>query len=159
MRTALALFSGLLLALSFPKFGVPVLAWVSLAPLLVALVLAVSRESSRWHWFRLGYSTGIVYFCGTLYWLALVMAQYGGLSIVIAGLLAFGLAAWMSVFVGLFAWLTADSIARRGVRGLWFAPLFWVATEWVRHRCPSSSSPVSLASTDFRQWSSLQASL
>lgn len=132
MRTALALLSGLLLALSFPKFGHPALAWVSLAPLLVALVLAAHHSTSRWHTFRLGYLTGLIYFCGTLYWLSLVMAQYGGLSIIVAGLLAFGLAAWLSVFVGIFAWLTGDAVRRYGTQGLWFAPCFWVATEWFR---------------------------
>ena len=80
MRTALALLSGLLLALSFPKFGHPALAWVSLAPLLVAVTLAAHNGSSRWHSFRLGYLTGLGYFCGTLYWLSLVMAEYGNLS-------------------------------------------------------------------------------
>ena len=53
-----------------------------------------------------GYVTGLGYFCGTLYWLSFVMAQYGDLPMVVAGLLAFGLAAWLSVFVGLFASLT-----------------------------------------------------
>ena len=132
MRTALALLSGLFLALSFPKFGHPILAWVSLAPLLVAVTLAAHNGASRWHSFRLGYLSGLGYFCGTLYWLSLVMAEYGNLSMVVAGLLAFGLAAWLSVFVGVFAWLTGDAIRRHGVQGLWFAPCFWVATEWVR---------------------------
>lgn len=132
MRTALALLSGLLLALSFPKFGHPALAWVSLAPLLVAVTLAAHNGSSRWHRFRLGYVTGLGYFCGTLYWLSFVMAQYGDLPMVVAGLLAFGLAAWLSVFVGLFASLTGDAVRRYGIQGLWFAPFFWVTTEWFR---------------------------
>ena len=132
MRAALALLSGLLLALSFPRFGHPALAWVSLAPLLVALTLAAHNGATRWHTFRLGYITGLGYFCGTLYWLSLVMAQYGGLSIVVAGLLAFGLAAWLSVFVGVFAWLTGNAVRQFGVQGLWFAPCFWVTTEWFR---------------------------
>jgi apolipoprotein N-acyltransferase len=132
MRTALALLSGLLLALSFPKFGHSVLAWVSLAPLMVALVLAVRSGATSWHSFRLGYVAGLVYFCGTLYWLAQVMAQYGGLSQIVAGLLAFGLAAWLSVFVALFAWLTGNALRRHGMAGLWLAPCFWVSTEWVR---------------------------
>jgi apolipoprotein N-acyltransferase len=132
MRTALALLSGLLLALNFPKFGHSALAWVSLAPLLVALALAAHNGASRWHSFRLGYVTGLGYFCGTLYWLSFVMAKYGELPMAVAGLLAFGLAAWLSVFVGLFALLTGDAVRRHGVQGLWFAPCFWVTTEWFR---------------------------
>jgi apolipoprotein N-acyltransferase len=132
MRAALALLSGLLLALSFPKFGHSALAWVSLAPLLVALTLAAHNGSSRWHSFRLGYVAGLGYFCGTLYWLSLVMARYGELPMAVAGLLAFGLAAWLAVFVGTFALLTGNAVRRYGVPGLWFAPCFWVATEWFR---------------------------
>lgn len=132
MRTVLALLSGLLLALSFPKFGHPAVAWVSLAPLLLALTYAVKAGTSRWHWFRLGYASGLLYFCGTLYWLSLVMREHGNLPMIVAGLLAFGLAAWLSVFVGAFAWLTADSLRRRGLNGLWLAPFFWIVTEWFR---------------------------
>ena len=132
MRTALALLSGLLLALSFPKFGHSALAWVSLAPLLVALTLAAHNGSSRWHSFRLGYVAGLGYFCGTLYWLSLVMEKYGELPMAVAALLAFGLAAWLAVFVGLFAWLTGNAVRRYGVQGLWLAPCFWVTTEWFR---------------------------
>ena len=132
MRTALALLSGLLLALSFPKFGHSAFAWVSLAPLLVALTMAVRSRTTRWHWFRLGYLSGLLYFCGTLYWLTFVMAEYGELPLILAALLAFGLAAWLAVFVGVFAWLTADAFQRLGAKGLWFAPFFWVTTEWIR---------------------------
>ena len=39
----LALLSGALLALSFPKFGHPALAWVALAPLLVGVWQARAR--------------------------------------------------------------------------------------------------------------------
>ena len=37
LNYALALFSGVLLALSFPRYGHPAVAWVALVPLLVAL--------------------------------------------------------------------------------------------------------------------------
>ena len=61
---ALALLSGALLALSFPKFGTPACAWLALTPLIVALVAQRRRaaalppraSSSAW-------STGAVYFC------------------------------------------------------------------------------------------------
>ena len=53
-REGLAALSGLLLALSFPKYGSGLVAWVALTPLLVALVEAPSPS----HGFRLGYVTG-----------------------------------------------------------------------------------------------------
>ena len=67
---ALALASGVLLALSFPQFGHPAFGWIALAPLLVALAGSVSTR----HAFLLGLTTGVVYFTGTLYWITLVMA-------------------------------------------------------------------------------------
>ena len=72
---ALALASGALLALSFPKFGHPAFGWIALAPLLVAL--PTSRASLA-RAFALGLTTGVVYFTGTLYWITRVMAVYGG---------------------------------------------------------------------------------
>ena len=60
--------SGVLLALSFPKFGHPALGWIALAPLLVALSCAHDRCGAP---SRSGWSTGIVYFTGTLYWITL----------------------------------------------------------------------------------------
>lgn len=59
---ALAAASGVLLALSFPSFDLSVLAWVALAPLLVAV-----GSGSLWRAFALGLITGIVYFTGTLF--------------------------------------------------------------------------------------------
>jgi apolipoprotein N-acyltransferase len=76
---ALALASGVLLALSFPKFGHPALAWIALAPLLAALTRTTMRRA-----FTLGLVTGIVYFTGTLYWITRVMVMYGDLTLWVA---------------------------------------------------------------------------
>src|SRR5205823_2563597 len=74
---ALALASGVLLALSFPKFGHPAFAWIALAPLLTALSGRVTMQRA----FALGLVAGSVYFTGTLYWITRVMAVYGGMHI------------------------------------------------------------------------------
>ena len=108
------------------------MAWVSLAPLIVAAVLASRANQSNFRTFGLGWLTGLVYFAGTLYWLAQVMAQFGGLSIVVAALLAFGLFCWLAVFVGLFALLVALAARGGSLNAVWLAPVFWIATEWVR---------------------------
>ena len=79
---SLALASGVLLALSFPKFGHPACGWIALAPLLVAL--STGRRPSLMRAFYLGLITGVVYFAGTLYWITNVMAVYGGLPMVVA---------------------------------------------------------------------------
>ena len=80
---SLAAASGVLLALSFPKFGHPALAWIALAPLLLALAQPVSLLRA----FALGLTCGVIYFGGTLYWMTGVMSVYGGLSAIVAGVL------------------------------------------------------------------------
>ena len=76
MDFALALLSGALLALSFPKFGHSACAWIALAPLMVAVA---HRAHTTRRAFALGLVTGAVYFSGTLYWLVETMTTFGGL--------------------------------------------------------------------------------
>ncbi|PYQ17286.1 MAG: apolipoprotein N-acyltransferase [Acidobacteria bacterium] len=124
----LALLSGVLLALSFPKFGRAPVAWIALAPLLVAL----ARAPGPAHGFRLGYLTGAVSSLGIVYWTATVVVQYGGLrlgvGIVVMAMLCLALALFPSIF-GLLvtAWVRA-----LGPRGLLLSPLAWVASEILR---------------------------
>src|SRR5438477_3686871 len=73
----LAALSAVLLALSFPKFGHGLVAWVALTPLLVALAEAASPA----HGFRLGYITGALSSLGIVYWTAIVVVQYGDQSL------------------------------------------------------------------------------
>jgi len=58
------LLSGALLFLSFPEKDFYLLAWIALAPLLIALYGAKKKEA-----FIAGLLTGIVYFFGTAYWI------------------------------------------------------------------------------------------
>src|SRR4051812_37263762 len=94
----LAAVSGALLALSFPKFGHPALAWVALAPLLVAL-----RGTTLTRAFLYGLLTGVIYFTGTLYWITRVMARYGDMQTWVAVLVNAVLVAYLSFFPAMFA--------------------------------------------------------
>ena len=79
---ALALLSGALLALSFPKFGHPACAWLALTPLVVAVRARSRRGSPAARCAARSSSdslTGAVYFSGTLYWLVETMTTFGGL--------------------------------------------------------------------------------
>jgi apolipoprotein N-acyltransferase len=120
----LAVVSGILLALSFPKFGHPAFGWVALAPLLVALCRQPVGRA-----FALGLTTGSVYFAGTLYWITHVMVEYGGLNPIVAVLVNALLIAYMALFPGIFAMIVARLTAAAGARALALAPLAWVATE------------------------------
>ncbi len=126
-RDALAALSGVLLVLSFPKFGHGAVAWVALAPLLMAL-----PGAPGWTAFRLGYVTGALSALGLLYWTALVVIQYGGLSFPVGIVVMVLLCLAVALFPALFAWLVGRWVAAHGLRGLLFAPFAWVATEVLR---------------------------
>ncbi|MGE0456163.1 MAG: apolipoprotein N-acyltransferase [Vicinamibacteria bacterium] len=126
-REGLAALSGLLLVLSFPKFGHGAVAWAALLPLLIAL-----PGVSGWPALRLGYVTGAVAGLGLLYWTALVVTQFGGLSLPVAALVMALLCLAVAAFPAAFAWVVARWLERLGPAGLLLAPLAWVATEMVR---------------------------
>ena len=129
----LALLSGALLVASFPKLGHPAFAWIALAPLIVTVAVEAASGLRRpRRVFTLGLVTGLVYFSGTLYWTAEVMATYGGLSMPVAVMVGGLLASYLALYPALFALLLWDAVGRLGASGLWLAPAFWVATEWVR---------------------------
>lgn len=129
----LALLSGLLLAASFPRFGHPALAWIALTPLTVSVALAVSSGRVGWrNHFALGAAAGIVFFLGAVYWVVNVMAQYGGISVILAVPIGGLLFAYLAIYPGIFAVLLGRAVARWGVSGVWTAPALWVVTEWLR---------------------------
>lgn len=97
---------------------------MALAPLLVAVYRQPLRRA-----FALGLAAGAVYFTGTLYWIAHVMADYGGLHMVVAMLVNGLLIAYLSLFPALFAVITARLTVSGGPRALLLAPCIWVATE------------------------------
>jgi apolipoprotein N-acyltransferase len=132
MSRALALLSGALLVLSFPKFGHPAFAWIAIAPLIVAAAIDASNRGRSARLFGLGVLAGLVYFGGTVYWVVGVMQTFGGLADVVAVLVAALLASYLSIYPGLFALLTGHAVRRFGVRGIWLTPAVWVACEWLR---------------------------
>jgi len=123
----LAAASGLLLVLSFPKFGHWAFGWVALAPLVLAL-----HDARGWRAARLGYLTGAVSGLGLLYWTALVVTQYGGLSLPVATVIMSLLCLAVALFPALFAVLVSRWVAAAGTQALLLAPVAWVATEVLR---------------------------
>ena len=120
-----AVLSGVLLALSFPHYGHPAVAWAALVPLLVALC----RERGVARSFLLGLVTGLVHFAGTIYWIGAVMNGYGGLPWPVAYLVLGLLVAYLALFPAFFAAGTAVVVRRLGPGGLFAAPALWVTTE------------------------------
>ena len=122
---ALAVASGVLLALSFPKFGHPAIAWIALAPLLIAL----SSRMSLLRAFGLGVTTGLIYLLGSLYWLTGVMARYGGINTPTAVVINVAFVAYLALYPTLFAVVTRRLMIAFGSRALVAVPFVWTATE------------------------------
>jgi apolipoprotein N-acyltransferase len=133
----LALLSGVLLALSFPRVGHPAFAGVALVPQLVALSGWQGRPGRLpgqppHRAATMGLLAGLVYFVGTVYWTSEVVATFGGLSTSLALLAMLLLAAYLALFPAITAVILARLITRGGVAALFFAPGAWVATEFFR---------------------------
>jgi len=126
----LALLSGALLALSFPRFGHPAFAWIALVPLLLALRLGRRPTASRA--FGLGLLSGLVYFVGTIYWTGGVLRAFGGLAAPLAVLAMLLLALYLALFPALTAVVMRQLLGRLGPHAMLLAPAPWVATEYLR---------------------------
>ncbi len=127
----LALASGTLLALAFPRWDGFPLAWIALVPLLFALDGQPARRR-----FILGWLCGMVYFAGTLWWVTISMSHYGGLHEAVSGLLMLLLAAYLSIYVGLWGWLCGAALRQDPLHSIWarrlFPPALWTALEYAR---------------------------
>jgi apolipoprotein N-acyltransferase len=133
----LALLSGALLALSFPRYGHPAVAFVALVPLVVALSGWQGRPGvypgvPARRGFVLGLAAGIVHYLGTLYWTSTTVQTFGGLPLPVAVLAMFALVLYMAAYPALFGAATGYAVRRLGSRGLMMAPLAWVALEYLR---------------------------
>ena len=137
MAFPFALLSGVLLALSFPRFGHPAFAWISLVPLMIALSGWSGRVGRLpgqppLRAFLLGLTTGALYFVGTIYWTGTVVGTFGGLAWPVALLAMLLLASYLALFPAVTALVTARVITRFGTIGLLVMPAAWVATEFSR---------------------------
>jgi apolipoprotein N-acyltransferase len=134
---AAAALSGLLLALSFPKYGHPAVAFVALVPLLVAISGWHGRSGalpgvSTRRGFALGLIAGFIHFAGTVYWTGATVSTFGGLPVFVAVIVAALLAFYMAAYVAVTCAIGATFTRHFGVRGLCLVPVVWVATEYLR---------------------------
>ena len=126
LRYLLALVSGAMLALSFPKPGISPLAWVAFVPLFIAAAGVSPRLG-----LKLGFLAGLTAYGGILYWVNIVMTSYGKLHWTVSGTLYLALAAYLALYPGFILWLMRRSESR-GVSALCSFPLLWVGGELIR---------------------------
>jgi apolipoprotein N-acyltransferase len=122
----MALFSGALLTMAFPKFDQGWLAWCALVPLLLAL-RSVGPRAGFW----VGFAFGMVHYCSLIYWTAYTMRVYGALPWFQAVFVLLLFAMVLSAFTGLFGW-TVCLLAGRPAWMPAVAPAAWGLVEWLR---------------------------
>lgn len=124
---AAAVLSGILLFLSFPKFGFHAVAWFAFVPLFYALDRAENFRAAL----AAGFTAGMIFNVGIMYWISIVVVKYGymplwmGVSAML--LLAAALAAYFSLFAtgALYLW-------RSGIPLYVAAPPLWVVVEFAK---------------------------
>ena len=121
-----SLLSGFLLFLSFPKFGLGIIAWIAFVPFFVALR---NVEAVR-HAVLLGLITGITAYVGLLYWIIPVIVNYGHLPYYMSAIIMLMLAGYLSLYLSLFA--AGIVFLRKKINLLLFAPLLWVCLEYLK---------------------------
>ena len=135
--TLAAIASGVLLALSFPKYGHPAAAFIALVPLYVALSGWNGRPGkpagvSTGRGFRLGLIAGFIHFAGTVYWTGATVQTFGGLPWPVAVFVTSLLVLYMATYLALASAASAIFIRRFGLVGLVLSPATWVAAEYTR---------------------------
>ncbi len=122
----LAVASGILLFLSFPKFGQGILAWISVVPLLYAL-----KDKNIPQGLILGFVTGIIFQIGVIYWIIYVIVNYGYLPFYIGVGAMLLLASYLSLYVALFSAGVAY-VNNKGISLLIAAPVIWTSLEYAK---------------------------
>jgi apolipoprotein N-acyltransferase len=142
----LAILSAILQIIIFPLPNLYALSWIAVAPLVVALLRArrpptLQLEGSVKYLaaqpvqgFLLGYACGILWYCGSCYWVYSTMKQYGGINSAGAAGLLLLFCLYLGLYHGLFG-LVIALLAKRSMRtALIAAPFVWVAVELARTR-------------------------
>jgi len=122
-----SLLSGILLFLAFPRADVESLVWIAFLPLLVCI-----REMPPWKGFLLGLVTGMVFYLASISWVTHAMVNYGGLSYPLSFLALLALSLYLSVYFGLFSFLSCRFRLLADWRGVLLLSSLWVSLEFLR---------------------------
>jgi apolipoprotein N-acyltransferase len=128
-EVSLAIASALLTILSFPNSELWFLAWLSLVPLLIAVIL--TRTAGRA--FVLGLVWGTLFFYVTCWWLTYSMIRYGHLSPWLAYPLLVIPVVLVAVFPGLACLFLHRMMRSFGPAAIIIAPILWVSLELLRY--------------------------
>ncbi len=119
--------SGLFLILIFPRFNLELLAWFSLVPLFFAI------QNQPLHRVLLyGFTAGMVFYFFGLHWVTNTIVNYGHLPLWLSYIVLLLLAAYLSLYLALFCYLTVRLSRGSDVYFFLLAPMIWTALEYVR---------------------------
>ncbi|MDD2464418.1 MAG: apolipoprotein N-acyltransferase [Desulfobulbus sp.] len=129
-----SLASAALLALAMPgRVGWWPLLFFALVPLLLVALYARPGRSAL-----AGFLFGLVYHLTLLYWILIVLGQYGGLSLWVSVPALFLLSSYMAAYPALFCFLLSRVAGRSWHRErsivplVWGAPVLWVGLEYAK---------------------------
>ncbi len=122
-----SLFSGILVALAFPHWGLWPLAWVGLVPLFWLIRGAGPRQAGF-----LGWIAGAAHYGILLYWLVGTMQTYGRLPLFLAVAVMVLLVLYLAGFWALFCALASLLRERTGFPLMAAGPPLWVGLEMLR---------------------------
>ena len=139
VRLLLAMGSGVALAFSFPNYNLPLLAWISVAMLMLAALNGSTREAALY-----GFLNGAIFYPVSVPWIDTVMQQYGNVS----PLAAAGILSLIGIAGGLISLVFAVLVSRLGKSGIglacMLAPFLWVVLEFARTHLPIIGFPWNL---------------
>ena len=121
-----SILSGVLLILSFPKYGFGFVAWFAFIPLLFALYRATSISQA----ILLGFITGVVGYTGIIYWIVYVVVNYGYLPVYFGIIIMLLLACYLSIYLALFA--AGIVYFKKTIPLYLIAPVLWVGLEYCK---------------------------
>ena len=132
-----AVASGLLLSLAYPGKEEPAFAWFALVPFFAALSFVRPGRG-----FRIGWLSGMAFWCASIAWLWSLKDNGGPWALVILGHVS--LSAYCALYFGLFGWLMAalpltpsgrsgdGASPWPGLGRALLAAVAWTGLEWVR---------------------------
>jgi len=140
LRLVLGLASGVALALSFPNYNLPLLAWVAVAMLILASLGASVRDAMA-----AGFLHGFIFYPLCLTWIYVVMRQYGNVPV----LPALAIMAGIGLLGGLHMMIFTSCVrfvSRRNVGAAFvIAPFLWLTLELIRTHLPIIAFPWNLS--------------
>ena len=122
----LAVASGGLTALSFPKFYLAFLGWISLIPLLYIILKKTPKQS-----FLLGLAAGFSYYAILIYWVPFVPTHYGNLSIGVSLLIYIILVLFLALFWAFFCLLWTKIYRSFPRLSFLLFPFLWISFEYI----------------------------